>query len=122
MAHFARLDRYNTVTSVAVVNNDVLLDGDTESEDRGIVFLTLWSNGHYKWRQTSYNAKFRKNYAGVGFSYDEIRDAFIPPKPYTSWILDESTCRWVAPVAVPADGKQYVWHEPTAAWVEINKE
>lgn len=122
MAHFARLDRYNTVTSVAVVNNDVLLDGDTESEDRGIVFLTLWSNGHYKWRQTSYNAKFRKNYAGVGFSYDEIRDAFIPPKPYTSWILDESTCRWVAPVAVPADGKQYVWDELTAAWVEINKE
>jgi len=122
MAHFARLDRYNTVTSVAVVNNDVLLDGDTESEDRGIVFLTLWSNGHYKWRQTSYNATFRKNYAGVGFSYDEIRDAFIPPKPYTSWILDESTCRWVAPVAVPADGKQYVWDELTAAWVEINKE
>ena len=122
MAHFARLDRYNIVTSVAVVNNDVLLDGDTESEEKGIVFLTLWSNGHYKWRQTSYNATFRKNYAGVGFSYDEIRDAFIPPKPYTNWILDESTCCWIAPVAVPADGKQYVWDEPTAAWVEINKE
>lgn len=122
MAHFARLDKYNVVTDIAVVDNDVLLDSGTESEEKGIVFLTLWSNGYYKWRQTSYNATFRKNYAGIGYTYDEIRDAFIAPKPYASWLLDDESCQWISPVAHPADGKMYAWHEPSTTWIEINQE
>ena len=82
-----------------------------------------------EWIQTSYNTRggvhatggtpLRKNYAGIGFTYDHTKDAFIPPQPYASWVLDESTCLWNAPVAMPQDGKQYSWDETTTAWVEV---
>tara|TARA_R110002167_G_scaffold213693_1_gene418258 strand:+ start:1008 stop:1334 length:327 start_codon:yes stop_codon:yes gene_type:complete len=107
MAHFAKLNN-NTVTEVIVAEQDFINSGAV-----GDSFL---------WVQTSYNNNFRKNFAGVGYTYDKTRDAFIPPKPYPSWTLDESTCRWDAPVAYPADGthsKQYEWDEDTTNWTEI---
>ena len=121
MAHFAKLNKHNVVTDVVVVNNEELLDNGVESEEKGIVFLTLWSGGYYKWRQTSYNGSFRKNYAGVGYTYDEIRDAFIPPKPFPSWVLNETTCQWQAPVPMPDDGNMYGWDEETQSYQRIGE-
>ena len=119
MAHFAILNESNIVTRVEVINNAVLLDGDgVEQEQLGIDFLTsLYGAGKYK--QTSYNKKIRKNYAGRGFTYDSERDAFISPKPYSSWTLVEDTCQWTAPSAYPDDGKLYKWDEDTTSWKEI---
>ena len=119
MAHFAKLDETNTVLEVLVVNNNELLVDGIESEAKGIAFLTSWSGGYTNWKQTSYNAKIRKNYAGSGFNYDLSRDAFIPPKPYASWLLDEQSCQWNAPVAYPDDGNKYRWDESTLAWVVL---
>ena len=97
MAHFAKLDTDNTVLGVHVVaDNDCLKDG-AEDEATGIAFLTS-VNGWEKWKQTSYNAKIRKRFAGMGDTYDETRDAFIAPKPFPSWVLNETTCEWEAPV------------------------
>lgn len=121
MAHFAELDQNSVVTQVVVVHNDELLDNGVESEAKGINFLeSLY--GHRNWKQTSYNATIRRNYAGIGFSYDVERDAFIAPKPFDSWILEESTCRWSPPSPCPDDGNAYRWDEPTTAWVAINSE
>jgi hypothetical protein len=92
MAHFAKLDSNNIVLEVNVVNNEDL-DASNE-EASGIAFLTEWSRGYSKWKQTSYNASFRKNYAGIGFKYDSVRDAFIPPKCHDEATLNEDTCRW----------------------------
>lgn len=93
MAHFAELDATNTVTQVIVVHNNELLDNGVESEAKGIAFCQSLFGGN--WVQTSYNASIRKNYAGVGYTYDPVRDAFIPPKPEEgNWILNEDTCRW----------------------------
>ena len=118
MAHFAQLDDNNIVTQVIVVNNNELLDGSgQESEAKGIAFCQSLFGGN--WKQTSYNANFRKNYAGIGFTYDAGRDAFISPQPFASWILDEETCGWVSPVPRPTDGKIYVWNEETLGWVEL---
>lgn len=117
MAHFAKLDDNNTVIAVHIVNNDIINIDGVESEQAGIDFLTQLYN-HTLWKQTSYNAKFRKNYAGVGFLYDEIRDAFIPPKPFNSWLLNEDTCLWQAPTLMPEDGKYYIWNEETTSWIE----
>lgn len=118
MAHFAKLDENNIVVEVNVVNNAELLDASgQESEQKGIEFLTRWSGGYTKWKQTSYNKNFRKNYAGIDYVYDEARDAFIPPKPYDNWILDENTCIWVPPVPYPAyDGNDYAWNQETGTW------
>ena len=117
MAHFAQLDNQNTVLQVIVIHNNELLDNGVESEAKGIAFCqSLFPNT--RWAQTSYNGNKRKNYAGVGFLYDPIRDAFIPPKPYPSWALDEATCRWEAPVPYPTDGQRYVWDEASQQWVE----
>jgi len=118
MAHFAKLDENNNVLAVHVVNNDVITIDGNESEQTGIDFLT-GLHGHTLWKQTSYNGNIRKNYAGIGFTYDAGRDAFIPPKPYGSWVLDEATCLWEAPVAMPVDDKFYRWDEDTTSWVEI---
>lgn len=116
MAHFAQLDNQNTVLQVIVIHNNELLDNGVESEAKGIAFCqSLFPNT--RWAQTSYNGNIRKNYAGVGFLYDPIRDAFIPPKPYPSWVLDEATCRWGAPIPYPTDGERYVWDEATQTWV-----
>ena len=117
MSHFAQLDQNNTVTRVLVIEQDVV--------DTGL----FGEPGSFV--QTSYNTHggvhslggtpLRKNYAGIGYTYDAGRDAFIPPKPYESWVLDETTCLWNAPVAMPTDlDKRYEWDEATTAWIEIS--
>ena len=118
MAHFAEIGLNNTVLRVIVVHNDELLDDNgVESEAKGQEFCRALFGG--TWLQTSYNGTIRKNYAGEGFTYDATRDAFIPRKPYASWVLNEVTCRWDAPVPYPQDGKQYSWNEATTSWVEV---
>ena len=127
MAHFAKLGIGNKVTAVHVVSNDI-----ATTEQAGIDFLNTLHGTNDVWKQTSYNTKggvhtlggtpFRKNYAGKGYKYDSTRDAFISPKPYPSWTLNEDTCRWEAPVAYPADGsvdKRYNWNEETTSWDEV---
>lgn len=126
MAHYAYLDENNIVTMVIVGKNEDEAPGDWET--------------YYGAKRTSYNTRggvyydpntnepgpdqskaFRKNYAGIGYTYDSTRDAFIPPQPYPSWILDESSCLWNAPVPYPTDGKRYSWDEATQSWVEITE-
>jgi len=119
MAHFAKIDDNNVVLEVIVVHNNELLQNGIESESKGIQFLIDWSGGYTNWKQTSYNGKIRKNYAGIGYTYDPQRDAFIPPKPYSSWVLNENTCLWETPVTMPTDGQQYVWNEETLSWTVI---
>jgi hypothetical protein len=104
MAHFAKLDNNKVVTEILVAKQDFINSGAM-----GDIF---------RWVQTSYNNNFRKNYAGIGFTYDIGRDAFIPPKIFSSWVLNETTCQWEAPVAYPDDGKVYEWYEPTTEWTE----
>ena len=117
MAHFAQLEN-NIVTKVIVVaNQDILDENGQESEEKGIAFCSNLLGG--TWIQTSYNAKIRKNYAGIGYTYDETLDAFVPPKPFASWILNETTCQWRAPVDMPSDDKRYSWNEATTSWVEV---
>ena len=111
MAHFAKLNFENVVEQIVVVHNN-----DAPDEATGIAFLNNLF-GAASWVQTSYNAKIRKNYAGVGFSYDASRDAFIPPKPFASWTLVEETCQWSAPTPMPTDKKLYHWDETTLSWV-----
>ena len=121
MAHFAQLDENNIVTQVIVVHNNELLDENgIEQESKGIAFCQSLFGGN--WIQTSYNNKIRKNYAGIGFQYDNVRDAFIQPKPYESWLLNEDTCQWEAPIPRPNDDKLYMWDEPTTSWVEVTFE
>lgn len=117
MAHFAKLDDNNNVVEVHVVSNDAL-DASNE-EASGIAFLTEWSGGYTNWKQTSYNGTFRKNYCGPGFVYDSIRDAFIPPKPYESWVLNEDTCNWQAPTPMPSEGGPWTWVEADLNWQAI---
>lgn len=120
MAHFAQLNDDNIVTQVIVISNDVCgeptLDfPDTEAAGRAFIANTLKLGG--TWKQTSYSGSIRKNYAGIGFAYDAARDAFIPPKPFPSWTLNESTCRWEAPVPYPSDDEVYMWDEENQEWV-----
>lgn len=114
MAHFAELDENNIVKQVIVVHNNELLDNGIESESKGIEFCQSLFGG--TWIQTSYNGRIRKNYAGIGYTYDLLRNAFIAPKPYESWILNEETCIWEAPIPEPQDGKDYRWNEETKQW------
>ena len=118
MAHFAKLDENDIVLRVNVVNNDVILDGDgVEQEQLGIDFLTeLYGTGNY--RQTSFNNNIRKQYAGIGFTYNSEKDIFIQPQPYSSWALDGND-DWQPPVAKPDDGKLYIWDEATTNWIEV---
>ena len=119
MAHFAQLDDNNTVTQVIAVNNSELLDeSGQESEALGVAFCQSLFPGT-RWAQTSYNGTIRKNYAGIGFTYDEARDAFIAPRPFESWLLDEATCQWTAPAPYPQDGKRWAWDEAALSWIEI---
>jgi hypothetical protein len=117
MAHFAKLDQNNIVVAVNSLSNSELIQDGVENESKGIEFLVNWSGGHTTWKQTSYNRRIRKNYAGIGYTYDSARDAFIPPKPFPSWVLNEETCLWGAPVAMPDDGQIYYWDEATTSWV-----
>lgn len=116
MAHFAKLNEDNHVLEVVVVNNDVITVDGVEIEQVGIDFLTQLT-GHPYWKQTSYNANTRKNFAGTGFKYDSEKDAFIPPQPFSSWILDEINYKWNPPVPYPEDGKKYTWVEKTQEWI-----
>lgn len=116
MAHFAKLDENNIVIEVRVISNNALDPNDEENS--GIEFYKQWSGGWDNWKQTSYNGKIRKNFAGVGFFYDPILDAFIPPKPYPSWSLNEETCHWQAPKKCPDDGFYY-WDEEDQNWIKI---
>jgi hypothetical protein len=123
MAHFAKLDGNNVVLEVTVINNIEMLTADNvESEMMGVAFLIRWSGGYSNWKQTSYNGKIRKNFAGVGYTYDQTRDAFIPPKPFPSWTLNEDTCLWDAPAPMPTDGQRYQWDEATTSWVAVPTE
>jgi len=117
MAHFAKLNEQNIVMQVIVVANEELLDNGIESEEKGIAFCQSLFGGN--WIQTSYNRKIRKNYAGIGYTYDSQRDAFIAPQPYSSWTLNEETCKWDPPVSMPIDGKLYQWNEATKNWIEV---
>ena len=132
MASFSKLNSENIVTMVVSVVNEVLKDSNgVEQENIGIEFLkTLYNEPNAIWKQTSYNTNggvhslggtpFRKNHAGIGFTYDSQRDAFIPPKPFNSWILNETTCLWEAPVAYPVDSNinnRYIWNEETLNWI-----
>jgi hypothetical protein len=120
LAHFAQLEN-NIVTKVIVVSNqDILDENGQENEQKGIDFCSNLLGG--TWKQTSYNGNIRKNYAGIGYTYDEGRDAFIPPKPFNSWTLNEETAQWEAPTPYPDDGKRYSWDEATTSWVEIVEE
>ena len=116
MATFAKIGLNNKVIEVQSVVNEVLHDSNgVEQEVNGIDFLTKLT-GWSIWVQTSYNNNFRKNHAGIGYTYDEDRDAFIPPKTYASWVLNEDTCLWEAPVAYPTDGLKYNWNETNKSW------
>jgi len=127
MASFAKIENNIVITVISVVN-DVLKDSNgIEQESIGIQFLkTLYNEPNAIWKQTSYNTvggvhslggiPFRKNHAGIGYVYDSQRDAFIPPKPFNSWILNEQTCNWDAPVARPNDNNIYSWNEEIQNW------
>jgi hypothetical protein len=119
MASFAKIGLNNKVIEVLSVHDNELKDSNgVEQENIGIDFLTKLT-GWAIWKQTSYNNNIRKNHAGIGYTYDEDRDAFIPPKPFNSWTLNETTCRWEAPVVKPNDGQSiqiYNWNEETQQW------
>tara|TARA_R110000803_G_scaffold136227_1_gene203209 strand:+ start:969 stop:1337 length:369 start_codon:yes stop_codon:yes gene_type:complete len=120
MAHFAKIGLNNKVTNVITVHDNVLKDADgVEQEVLGVQYLeslTGWSI----WKQTSYNANIRKNFAGIGCTYDEDRDAFIFPKPHASFILNETTCIWEAPIAKPDNENNYTWNEDIVNWVQVS--
>jgi hypothetical protein len=128
MASFSKLNSNNIVITVESVVNEVLKDSNgVEQESIGVQFLkTLYNEPNSVWVQTSYNTHggvhsnggipFRKNHASIGYTYDEQRDAFIPPKPFNSWILNEETCLWNAPISYPNDGQRYTWNEETQSW------
>ena len=129
MATFAKIGLNNKVIEVHSLHNDVLKDAEgIEQEVLGIDFLTKLT-GWSIWKQTSYNTvanthklggtPFRKNHAGIGFTYDEDKDAFIPKQPFNSWTLNEDTCLWEAPSARPDDDKNYTWNEETKSWDEV---
>ena len=119
MAHFAKLNSNNIVEKVIVVSNDIEIN-----EQAGIDFINNLYGTNDIWKQTSYNNRIRKNFAGIGYTYDEIRDAFIPPKPFNSWILNEDTCLWESPIDMPTneleENEYYYWNESIINW-EIKK-
>ena len=118
MAHFAELDENNIVTRVIAVHNNELMDGETESEVKGMGFCVSLFGGS-NWVQTSYNGNIRKQFAGIGYTYDDTNDVFISPQPYPSWILDDNF-DWQAPIPMPEDDNLYTWNEETQSWDELN--
>jgi hypothetical protein len=120
MAHFAQIDENNIVQQIIVVaNSDCGNLEFSDSESIGQDFLkSIELNG--TWKQTSYSGSFRKNYAGIGYSYDESRDAFISIKPYNSWTLNETTCQWESPIPIPNQESMFAWDEENLRWNEIN--
>ena len=123
MAYFAKLGTGNIVETVISINNSVITDSNgVEQEKLGVDFINKLYNTRDVWKQTSYNNNIRKNFAGIGYQYDQTRDAFIAPKPFNSWILNEDTCIWEAPVAYPTDGGTYIWNEQIKNWELKNNE
>jgi len=131
MAYFAKLGTGNIIETVISINNFVITDSNgIEQEQLGVDFINNLYGTNDIWKQTSYNTyggihklggtPFRKNFAGIGYTYDSQRDAFISPKPYNSWILNEDTCLWEAPVARPNDNNRYIWNEEILNWELIN--
>lgn len=118
MAHFAQLDENNTVTQVIVVANEELMLDGTENETKGILFCKSLFGEDTRWIQTSYNGNKRKNYAGIGYTYDPVNDYFFAPQPFPSWTLD-ADAKWQAPTPYPTDGKFYTWNESTLSWDEV---
>lgn len=118
MAHFAQLDENNVVTRVVVINNNELLDNGVESEEKGIAFCKSIFGQDTNWKQTSYNRSFRKNYAAIGYTYRPDIDAFVAPRQFDSWTLDENA-QWTAPVPMPNDGLAYTWNEQDGSWVQV---
>lgn len=118
MAHFAQLDENNTVTQVIVVANEELMLDGVENETKGIMFCKSLFGEDTRWVQTSYNGNKRKNYAGIGYTYDPVNDWFFAPQPYPSWTLD-SEAKWQPPTPYPTDGKFYTWNESTLTWDEV---
>lgn len=120
MAIFAKLDSDNNVLSTSVVSDSVLMDSNNNlREELGVAFLIQWSGGHPFWKLTSPENSFRKNYAGIGYTYDANLDAFIPPQPYPSWQLNTETCLWDPPTLMPDDGQRYWWDEDTQSWILV---
>jgi len=122
MAYFAQLNSDNLVQQVISVNNSVVNEPDyafPQTEPFGQVFINQTLKIPGTWKQTSFNKSFRKNYAGIGYTYDSARDAFIPPKPFPSWILNEETCLWESPTPYPQDGGGHIWDEESKTWVVI---
>jgi|TARA_R110000851_G_scaffold172393_1_gene318736 hypothetical protein len=112
MAHFAKIGIGNIVEKVEVVSNNI-----ATTEQAGVDFLrNLYNDQNAQWFQTSYNNNIRKNFAGIDYTYDQARDAFIEPKPFNSWTLNETTCNWESPVVKPDDGQNYVWNEENQQW------
>ena len=120
MAHFAELDENNIVTKVIVVHNNELMDGEIESEVKGVSFCASLF-GHTNWIQTSYNNNIRKQFAGVGYTYDDVNDVFVVPQPYPSWTLDENH-DWQPPSPKPDDENIYTWNEETLSWDLVESE
>ena len=117
MAYFAKLGTGNIVETIISINNAIITDANgVEQEQAGVDFINKLYNTRDVWKQTSYNNNIRKNFAGIGYHYDQQRDAFIAPKPFNSWILNENTCIWEAPVAKPQDDNIYRWNEQTLSW------
>ena len=126
MAHYAFLDNNNVVTEVITGVDENIIQNDTDGTQVGGT-SAAWEAFYGNFRnqvckRTSYNGNYRKNYAGIGYMYDAERDAFIAPKPFNSWVLDEDTCRWEAPTPMPTDDKFYYWSEDDLAWMEITNE
>ena len=119
MAHFAKLDDNNIVIDVNVVNNSDIQDlAYPASEPVGIAFLTEWSGGYTKWKQTSYNKNFRGNFAGIGYVYDTTNDVFYAPQPFPSWTLNTTNWTWQSPIPYPNDENRYSWDETTQSWIK----
>jgi len=114
MAHFVKLENNVVVQGIVVSNQDTADEHGVEKEDIGIAFCSNLLGG--TWKQTSYNARIRKNYAGIGYTYDETLDAFVPPKPFASWILDETKAQWKAPVDYPTEEGRFTWNEEKQSW------
>ena len=116
MAHFAKLNKENIVEQIIVINDEVLLDENGIEQDHIGIDLCKYLYNYQNFKRTYMDGSIRKNYASIGYTYDENRNAFIPPKPFDSWTLNENSCLWEAPVAYPNDGQQYEWNEETTSW------
>ena len=120
MAHFVRIENGIVVQGIVVADKDTADEHGVEKEEIGIAFCSNLLGG--TWKQTSYNARIRKHYAGIGYTYDETLDAFIAPKPFASWLLDKDKAEWKAPVDYPTDEGKYNWNEATLTWDVVNEQ